>query len=195
MIRDTSKAIKDMTEEEREELIKRRKKRCLKYLKVYIQEKDNSAARLRGFIDGWYGFHKKGEYLNKNLNGRWLNNPDCTKPEIKACLEGMDFISVGARAVLDGLSQELLIKEHAVPVKVIRDLLLELPSNSSLTKIEGVLLTHYKLGALTKDEDNQINKIKVNSKNNSKSLRSDMPDNWDKKDMFARYVAAGIKEA
>ena len=173
----------------KEELIEQRKMRCLKYIKVFIETKDNSTSRLRGFIDDWYGFHKAGPYLNKKHNVRWLNNPDCTKPIIKDCLEGMDFISVGARAVLDGFSREPLIKEHAVPVKVIKELLLELPSNASLQDIERHLLKYYKLGALTKNEDKEINSTQVNSI----SLKSSMPEDWNREDMFHKVCKSEYK--
>jgi len=76
----------------------------------------------------------------------------------------MDFISVGSRAVIDGKSDQRLIVDHAVPFSFLHDRLVELPKN--VESFEPFLIANYKLGVLTKDEDNAL------TKNN---LRKSMP--------------------
>lgn len=98
----------------------------------------------------------------------------------------MDFISTGARAVLDGASDDRLIKEHAVPVRKLRELLTNLGADASVNEIEETLIKYYKLGVLTKEEDDKINQASLNSR---------MPLDWDGENMFARYAAAKIDQA
>lgn len=156
--------------------------RCLRYIKVYLEEGDSSVSRLRGFLDDWYGYSIGGSHLTRHGNVRWLNNPDHTKPTIRECLEGMDFISGDARDILDGKVKAPLIKEHAVPVKVLRTMLRDI-SEPTIIDIQTILKKYYKLGVLTKSE---------NKKLDGAGLNSSMPKNWDGKDAFARYKVTQI---
>ena len=52
--------------------------------------------------------------------------------------------------------------------------------------IEEFLNKYYRLGVLTKAEDIRLNDIK---------LKSDMPQDWDGNDVFARYKKAEIVRA
>ncbi len=156
--------------------------RCLKYIQVYLEEGDRSVSRLRGFLDEWYGYSKNGPHLTKYGNVRWLNNPDCSNLKVRECLEGMDFISKDAREVLDGKIKKRLIKEHAVPVKVIQEMLKKLRSPSTV-ELQKFLESYYRVGVLTKEEDQRINNM---------GFKSCMPNDWSGKELFARYFAANI---
>ena len=73
--------------------------------------------------------------------------------------------------------------EHVVPQMVIVNMLMDI---SPLTKseVERILKTYFRVLLVTKDEHQKLN---------TSGLRSKMPSNWDKKDVWARYSAVGIQ--
>jgi len=142
--------------------------RCLEYINIYLTHNDNSVKNLRRFLDGWHAYSKGGSLLTRGGNVRLLNNPDCSKPIVRKCLEDMDFISVDARNVLNGKAEHRLIVEHAIPIKVIRKKLKTM-SSPTLLEIQECLKKHYRIGLLTKEEDNKIN---------ARGLNSSMPKGW-----------------
>jgi hypothetical protein len=73
--------------------------------------------------------------------------------------------------------------EHAVPLMVLVN---KLMNKKSLTKryIFDTLTKYYSVAVISKEEHRLLN---------SKGLTSKMPDNWDCKDLWARYAAVGIK--
>jgi len=73
--------------------------------------------------------------------------------------------------------------EHAVPRSVIINLLLDI-ANPTEGKIRHCLEKYYRVCLVTKGEHENLSKLK---------LRSKMPDNWDRKDPYARYKVAGIR--
>ena len=85
-----------------------------------------------------------------------------------------------------------LIVEHAVPVKVLHDLIV---GDSTLWKIEPLeefLLANFKRGVLTSGEDALLNRVVVGE---SRSLRQRMPTGWSVNDNnpYARYGAVGVE--
>lgn len=168
--------------------------RCLNYIQAYIKSKDQSCHRFRGFVDEWYGHHKGGCFLtrkrkdNQGERVRWLNNPDITKDVYNKCMRDLHVVSEQALKILKRKGSEPLIKEHAIPIKKLRELVfLKLNSNSKIECIEQFLLTYYRVGAITKKEDLDVNK---------KGLKDCMPTNWDSNEprgLYARYDKAKIK--
>jgi hypothetical protein len=73
--------------------------------------------------------------------------------------------------------------EHAVPFTVIINYLMD-TKNLTAKAVSKVLKNWYSVMLVTYDEDRRLLKS---------GLRFKMPDNWDKKDIFARYKAVGIK--
>lgn len=75
-------------------------------------------------------------------------------------------------------------KDHAIPVKVIIKMLME---TSELTKESalGILGKFYISVTITKQEHISVLK--------KLGLESEMPENWDGNDQFARYKHAGIE--
>jgi len=57
------------------------------------------------------------------------------------------------------------------------------PALPSIDALRAFLKAHYRLGVLTFEE---------NARLNSRGLVSRMPDNWDGRDVFARYSTVGI---
>jgi hypothetical protein len=157
---------------------------CLKFLVAYVRYCDHCPPDrhiFRTIIDNWYALRRGGLFVYKSGKPRWFNNP---KLRDHPRLRLMDFISAGAGVVLDGHSDERLIVDHAVPVRHIHDQLLELPQD--VGAIESFLLANYRLGVLTKKEDITLN---------DNELKSEMPKDWDGKNLFARYEAVGIVQA
>ena len=75
--------------------------------------------------------------------------------------------------------------EHVVPMQYIVDLLMDMKPITN-QKVKNVLKKYYYVMLITKEE---------HAKLNSSGLRSKMPENWDGKDVLARYKAVGINPA
>ena len=74
--------------------------------------------------------------------------------------------------------------DHAIPIKILRQEFSKLQS-PSIPEIRAFLLKRYKLGVITKTEDNKLNQ---------NQLRSDMPKNWNGENWRARYEEIGITQ-
>jgi hypothetical protein len=76
-----------------------------------------------------------------------------------------------------------LIHEHVVPRKIIREKLFAL-RKPSVTSVKRVL-EKYCIGVVvTKEEDDRLRDLR---------LHASMPEDWDKKDVWARYKKADIR--
>jgi len=73
--------------------------------------------------------------------------------------------------------------EHVVPRREIRKILLVEHKSPTYEEIREILSTFCLAIVVTKEEDARLNRM---------GLRSKMPDDWDCKDRWARYKAAGI---
>ncbi|MCP4122776.1 MAG: hypothetical protein GY751_13570 [Bacteroidetes bacterium] len=152
----------------------------LKYLLLYEKYEDQNGPLFRTFIDNWYGFHEGGEMLSKGGRPKWFNNPDTHK--IGPVLSSMHFVSQKARSVLSGQSNSRLVKDHAIPVVILRQMISS-HDPKSIELVREFLLRNYRLGVITKEEDNDLN---------SKGLKSTMPTDWNGTNWKARYEFAGI---
>lgn len=80
-----------------------------------------------------------------------------------------------------------ITKEHVVPVKVIMEGLLSMElkqdCNESFQKIKDYLEKHVVIALITDTEDACLRRNK---------LQSSMPEDWDREDIFSRYIASGI---
>lgn len=73
--------------------------------------------------------------------------------------------------------------EHVVPQMEIVNMLMDM--NPLLkSEVEGVLSNYFRVLLVTKEEHQRLN---------ASGLRSKMPLNWDKEDVWARYKAVGIE--
>ena len=97
----------------------------------------------------------------------------------------MHFISKNALNAINSKSDTQLVKDHAVPVKIISEMLKQIicPSEAS---IEKLLQDFYRLGVLTHEEDKTLNQL---------NLKSNMPNDWDGENVFARYEEANIQKS
>lgn len=162
--------------------LKQIKNSYLEHIKICIESDAWGAGLLRSFADYWFAYHKQGPFLNSNNNPKWYNNPSSVKD--KDALLGMHFISDMAFDVIEQGSEVRLIKEHSIPVHVIQKILIQ-QNPKTIDDIENILLRFYRLGVLTKDEDDILC---------VKGLSSKMPRYWDTtENVFSRYEVAGIK--
>lgn len=152
----------------------------LEFIQIFIKYQPPKSA-LRTFLDEWFAYNRGELFLSGRLGPHWYNKPDPVRHN--AALRGMDFISEQAEEVLSGRQRHELMKDHSVPIAVVRSKLFEL-NDTSIESIRSLLMTWYKLGVITKDEDTRLN---------ANGLRQKMPDDWDGADPFARYHAVGIK--
>lgn len=150
------------------------------YIYTYLKARPPTVP-MRTFVDEWFAYHTGGPFLNRSGRPKWLNNPCPIKN--KDALLSMHFISEKAEKVIKNGGGERLIKEHSVPVKVLRSLMedMDYPTTSD---VENFLLQHYRIGVLTTSDDQLLKDADVNSS---------MPYNWDRVDMFARYSHAGVR--
>ena len=119
---------------------------------------------------------------SKNNRPVWFNNPNPIKT--RDTLLSMHFVSKKALKVINENLDIKFIKEHSLPVSVIYELLLKQDFKNE-NDIEIFLLNYYRLGVLTKDEDNILSSI---------GLKYKMPEDWNiKMNVFYRYEVAGIK--
>ena len=162
--------------------MKQIKNSYLVHIKICIESGSWGAGLLRSFTDYWFAYHKQGPFLNSNNNPKWHNKPSSVKD--KDALLEMHFISDMAFDAIEKGSDVRLIKEHSIPLRVIRKILIQQEPKTT-TDIENILLRFYRLGVLTKDEDDILR---------LKGLNSKMPASWDlTESVFSRYEFAGIK--
>jgi hypothetical protein len=152
----------------------------LRHILIAAAVRDHSAP-FRTFFDNWFAFKEGGPFLNGNSRPHWFNNP-CADKHGEA-LRRAHFVSQSAARTLGGLDGRRLMKDHAVPVAVLRDILFEEQPNS-VEEVRAFLLEHYCFGIITEDEDRKLN---------AAGLRSRMPEGWTTADQpFARYEKVGI---
>ena len=77
------------------------------------------------------------------------------------------------------------VVEHVVPQMEIINMLMEMNPITKM-KVEGLLKKYFRVLLVTFEEHNRLN---------SSGLRSKMPEDWDKKDVWARYRRVGIEQS
>jgi hypothetical protein len=152
----------------------------LKRILASVEVRDFSAP-FRTDFDNWFAFREGGPFLNGNSRPHWHNHPCPDKHGV--ALRRAHFVSHAAARTLGGIARERLMKDHAIPVAVLRDLLFDRQPDS-IEQVRAVLLRHYRFGVITEQEDRLLN---------AAGLRSRMPEGWTPNDgPFARYEKVGI---
>jgi hypothetical protein len=141
---------------------------------IQLELENRRSQHFRHFVDQYYCY--KNNYVNSNGVANWnLIFFRCTV-SLEACKLAKN---------------NLVIKDHAVPLKVIREYLIKLYSNGGVT-IEGiaeVLDKYVSFATISRDEDRALGRMKLTSK---------MPECFDTPghelfgDLHARYKCAGI---
>jgi hypothetical protein len=158
---------------------------------------------MRTKLDEWKAFVVGGSLVGPppRLRQRWLNNP-CPWEHHDRLRKHMDWITPLALQILQRGEQKdpavkkpkkgrpapyRLIVEHAVPVRVLRELILADRALWEREPLERFLERWFRRGVLTKDEDDLLN---------AAGLRQDMPAGWRLgDDPFARYGYVGLQRA
>ncbi|MGN6849013.1 MAG: hypothetical protein ACTHJK_06010 [Sphingomicrobium sp.] len=152
----------------------------VQHILIAVQAGDRSAP-FRTFFDNWFAFQSAGPFLNQNSRPHWFNNP-CPDKHGSA-LKNCHFISCAAARVLAGLSTERLVKDHCVPVSVLREIIFDSGARTA-EHVEQLMLRFYRVGVITKEEDDLLT---------TQGMRSAMPKGWSAGDnAFARYSYAGV---
>lgn len=152
----------------------------LHHILIAVAANDRSAP-FRTFFDNWFAFKAGGPFLNANSRPHWFNNP-CPDRHGEA-LNRAHFVSADAARTLARMDRQRLVKDHAIPVSVLRDMLMQ-EGPSTVGEVELIMIKYYRLGIITQREDDWLRDA---------GLRSRMPAGWTKEcNAFARYAAVGI---
>ncbi len=138
--------------------------------------------KFRTLIDSWFAYHNHeiNGLLKSTFTVQWLNKGDLANKKLKTGLLSLHpthFISCDAWHVLEQETKEHLVKDHSIPVVVLETKLKQIAPRT-IEEVETFLLTYYRLGIITKQEDNRTNLAK---------LRKNMPIEWNERNPFARY--------
>jgi hypothetical protein len=95
----------------------------LEHILLYLRSADPNGPMFRTLCDNWFAYHMGGPFLSRGQRPIWFNNPDPQKHQ--SALRKMHFISTAAEKVLDGKSAERLVKDHAIPIAVLRRTVIE----------------------------------------------------------------------
>lgn len=171
----------------------------LDHIRIAVEASDRGAP-FRDFVDNWNAFRcEHDHHRSRGDRPRWFNNPSALA-RLKM-LNGLDFRSAGAAAILDEAARDpigyqrrykdgdrsaKLIVDHAVPIGVLVGALFDGTVELTRDGIRGHLVTWYRLGLLSHGENARLDAM---------GLRSRMPDGWDGGAVFARYRAAAIETA
>ena len=155
---------------------------------------------LRTKLDEWAAFSTGGELLTKGGKQRWFNYP-CPWTSHERLRTYMDQRSVAADHILSrGANRDAevkkrptkienphrLIVDHAIPIKVLHDIIVSDTSLCDLSSLEDFLRVCFKRGVITKVEDGLLNKA---------GLKQSMPRDWQhlRDSPYARYEQAQIE--
>lgn len=145
-------------------------------------EAGDVGAPFRTLFDYWFAYRTGGPFLNSNSRPQWLNHPSPDK--YGEALRRAHFISSGAARTMAGIEHNRLMKDHAIPVSTLRNMLFD-TRLKSVEQVRAFMERHYRIGVITKAEDDAICAV---------GLRSCMPEHWSSGDSpFVRYAASGIE--
>ena len=172
-------------DDEIRQLNRKRADAYLKYICLFL-DMDVGSPLFRSFVDNWFGHHQignlnaqPGTFVSKNWKGRprWFNKQDLQsgKTQRNTARDRFDFVSHAAHHVCEVHGDEELIKDHVIPVKVLRDVLKEVKkqlhdsTQVPLCDVKTTLTAFYKVGLLTQAESKRLDDGK---------LKQCMPPGW-----------------
>lgn len=140
---------------------------------IQLELQNSRGNHLRHFVDQYYCF--ENNFVTRNGKPAWN----------KIFWSG--WVSPKAAKVSD---RNKVVKEHIVPIKVVKGFLLDLGQNASIGEIRKVLDDWVHLATITKEEDMLLNRLGLDRR---------MPDQFYDSgtilfnDKFARYKFADIE--
>jgi hypothetical protein len=154
----------------------------LEALETWIVRRQRHPGMFRTCVDSWYALERGGALLSGSGEPHWLNNPDPQNRQEREAVLSMDYISVKAMERIEK-REKGLIRDHAIPLAVLRQLIRELPDTSP-EAIEAFLRRNYHVGIITQEENKKLNEAKLHSR---------MPSDWEPGDNpYERYAKVGI---
>jgi len=116
---------------------------------IELELRNERAQHLRHFVDQYYCY--KHGFVNRNGHANW------------EAIVWKGLVSVEARGLGD---RKKVVKEHVVPLKVVRGLLIELATtgNLSCTSIASLLDLHVRFATISKREDQLLRRAGLTSK-------------------------------
>jgi len=142
---------------------------------IQLELANNRDYHFRHTVDQWFAY----------ANGYVTSSGK----EATSKIEGREWVSEGWLAAEDKSSKNVVKKEHVMPLKVLRDELMEM-DDQSLISIEAYLKENVIFATITKEEDARLNAMDCK--------KAMPPEYYDEtsplyKNKWARYIKAGIK--
>lgn len=138
---------------------------------IRLEIKHQRGQHLRHFIDQYFCY--KNGYVTKNHKPAWKK------------IFWNEYVSIEAEN-----NGGKVVKEHIIPIDVIKKMLMNLGPKATIKQIEKILYDFVLFATITKDEDKKLNNAGLKSK-----MPSDCYENGKlKKDFnkFSRYEKVGI---
>ena len=160
---------------------------------------------LRNNLDPWYAHEVGFPFLNDGGRHHTFDNP-CAWEHGQRLTHDHFWVTPEAEQVLRaGRDRDPKAKkcntrpaclrlkvDHAVPFEVLDKLISATLRGRAADRwvhdLRELLLTYFRRGVLLKSQDDEL----TSGPTGGKRLNSSMPDNWDGKDVFARYRAMGF---
>lgn len=149
-------------------------KNCVIELKhIQIEIEHQRGQHLRHFIDQYFCY--KHEYVTSNCNAAWKK------------INWNEHISKEA----DNNHDKKVTRDHIVPIKVLKKMLLDLGTNAEINEIRDLLDKYVCFATITKAENKKLNDAGLNSKmpDCCYDKNGNLKKNFDK---FARYNKMNI---
>lgn len=157
----------------------------LEHIKIEILHKRGQ--HLRQFVDQWFCY--KNGYTTNGGRAKW-SEISFNEYRSLGIVKLLELYSIQELCSMKGTERLFVEKEHVIPLRVIKQKLIDLPTNVSLEEIENVLTSNVHFATITKQEDSLLNEM---------GLRQKMPrEYYDSNsslfmDPFARYKVCGIE--
>ena len=141
---------------------------------ILLEVQAQRGQHLRHFVDQWFCY--KNGYINRSGKAKWKD------------IAWAEYVSPQADETRD--FDQVIHKEHIVPLKVIAHKLIALGKDATLDQIEAVLTKYLRFATITKAEDKILNSNGLNQKMPEEFYD---PHHQLHDDVFARYKVTGIE--
>jgi hypothetical protein len=207
-----------MNSDELMKICEDKEKAWLRLIEVAYSD-DTFSSLFRTAVDSWFAYHRTISACGNpsvlkdctaddlltvrgNVNPRWFNTGDLTKKKNRQRgLRSFHAVSKKAQTVIDEQDNKPLIKEHVVPLVVLKKLLTVLGPKGPIA-VGGVLEHCYRVALLTKEEAKQLDgkyksempkerwpQVAGRLKLNGQTLEGCPSED----ELFMRYSAVGIE--
>jgi hypothetical protein len=153
-------------------------------ISTYASSGESDPHLFRTLFDGWHAYRHGGHLLNRNGRPQWANSVKLKDHrKLGPLLRSLNFISKEASAILARQVEGVIVKDHGIPVSVVRDRIIAAVRAGS-DDVRGLLIRNSWLGAISKVEHDRLN---------AEGMRASLPECPDDP-MRRRYLDVGILE-